>query len=220
MYTQPVDVGEREKCPTPVARDFDFVERPSQDFFCPVSLELLLEPQLTFCCGHHLSLETANRLRRENKPCPICNRERWDSVLDKYHRRRVHEVRVHCWYRDNGCEWEGELSELKKHSDSCERRLWECEHCGLKCLFEEGGKRHWCTCPKFPEPCPNNGCELGSVERCNMEQHRSVCSLEPVACEMKEFGCSVVVPRKEIATHMRESELQHLTAMTKLNLSV
>ena len=51
-----------------------------------------------------------------------------------------------------------------------------------------------------------------------MEQHRSVCSLEPVACEMKEFGCSVVVPRKELATHMRESELQHLTAMTVLNL--
>ena len=37
-----------------------------------------------------------------------------------------------------------------------------------------------------------------------MEQHLSVCPLEPVACEMKEFGCSVVVPRKELATHMRE----------------
>ena len=51
-----------------------------------------------------------------------------------------------------------------------------------------------------------------------MEQHRSVCPLEPVACEMKEFGCSVVVPRRELATHMRESELQHLMAMTALNL--
>ena len=56
------------------------------------------------------------------------------------------------------------------------------------------------------------------MERCNVEQHRSECSLEPVACEMKEFGCSVVVPRKELARHMRESELQHLTAMTMLNL--
>ena len=51
-----------------------------------------------------------------------------------------------------------------------------------------------------------------------MEQHHSVCPMEPVACEMKEFGCSVVVPRKELATHMKESELQHLTAMTMLNL--
>ena len=37
------------------------------------------------------------------------------------------------------------------------------------------------------------------------------------ACEMKEFGCSAVVPRKDLATHMRESELQHLRAMAVLN---
>ena len=203
--------------PHSVERDFFFVERPSQDFFCPVSLELLLEPQLTSCCGHHLSLEAATRLQREGKPCPMCNSEQWSAVLDKYHRRKVHEVRVRCWYKDNGCEWVGEVNELKQHADSCVKRPWECKYCALKCTYGEGEGKHWPTCLKFPEPCPNR-CEVGSVERCNVEQHRSVCSLEPVACEMKEFGCSVVVPRKELATHMRESELQHLTAMTVLNL--
>ena len=53
-----------------------------------------------------------------------------------------------------------------------------------------------------------------------MDQHRSVCCLEPVACEMKELGCNVVVPRKELAAHMKESGLQHLAAMTMLNLSL
>ena len=196
--------------------DFDFVETPSQDYFCPVSLELLLEPQLT-SCGHHLSLEAATRLQREGKPCPMCNNEQWSAVLDNYHRRKVHEVRVRCWYKDNGCEWVGEVNELKRHAESCVKRPWECKYCALKCTYGEGEGKHWPTCLKFPEPCPN-GCEIGSVERCNVEQHRSVCSLEPVACEMKEFGCSVVVPRKELAAHMRESELQHLTAMTVLNL--
>ena len=52
-------------------KDFDFVDRPPQDFFCPVSFELLLEPQLTSCCGHHLSIEAATRLQREGKACPI-----------------------------------------------------------------------------------------------------------------------------------------------------
>ena len=198
-------------------KEFDFVERPSQDFFCPVSFKLLLEPQLTSCCGHHLSLEAATRLQREGKPCPMCNGEEWSFVLDKYHRRRVHDMRVRCWHKENGCEWVGEVNELKRHADSCVKRPWECQYCALKCTYGEGEGKHWPTCNKFPEPCPN-GCEVGSVERCNMEQHRSVCSLEPVACEMKEFGCSVVVPRKELATHMRESELQHLTAMTMLNL--
>ena len=200
-------------------KDFDFVQRPVplEDFFCPVSFELLLEPQLTSCCGHHLSLEAATRLQREGKACPMCNAKQWSAVLDKYHRRKVHEVRVRCWHKDNGCVWVGEVNDLKRHAAACEKRPWECQYCALKCTYGEGEEKHWPVCLKFPEPCPN-GCEVGSVERCSMEQHRSVCSLEPVACEMKEFGCSVVVPRKELATHMRESELQHLTAMTVLNL--
>ena len=201
----------------PMERDYDFVERPSQDFFCPVSLELLLEPQQLSCCGNHLSLEAATRLQREGKPCPMCNEQEWNVVLDKYHRRRVHEVRVRCPHKGSGCDWVGEVNGLKGHADSCAKRPWECEYCGLKCTYGEGEGKHWLTCRKFPEPCPN-GCEVGSVERCNVEQHHSVCSLELMACEMKEFGCSVVVPRKDLATHMRESELQHLTAMAVLNL--
>ena len=147
----------------------------------------------------------------------MCNGEQWSAVLDKYHRRKVHEVRVHCWHKGNGCEWVGELNGLEKHAASCENHLWKCKYCGLRCEFVEGEDKHWPTCHKFPESCPNS-CEVVSVERCNMEQHCSVCPLDPVACEMKEFGCSVVVPRKELATHMKESELQHLTAMTMLNL--
>ena len=88
-------------------KEFDFVERPSQDFFCPVSLELLLEPQQMSCCGNHLSLEVATRLRKEGKSCPVCNGEQWSAMLDKYHRRRVHEVRVRCWNKDSGCGWVG-----------------------------------------------------------------------------------------------------------------
>ena len=198
-------------------KDFDFVEQPSQDFFCPVSLELLLEPQLTSCCGHHLSIEAAARLQREGRACPMCNEEQWQCMHDKNHRRKVLQVRIHCWHKDNGCGWIGEVNGLKRHTDSCELRPWECKYCGLKCTYGEGEAKHWPMCPKFPGPCPNS-CEVVSVERCNMEQHRSVCPMEPVACVMKEFGCSVVVPRKELVTHMKESELQHLTAMTMLNL--
>ena len=212
---QPLSMADNQ--PRSMKRDFDFVERPSQDFFCPVSLELLLEPQLTSCCGHHLSLEASARLHREGKACPMCNAEQWSAMLDKYHRRKVHEVRVRCWHKDFGCDWVGEVNGLKRHDDSCVNRPWECEYCGLRCTYEEGEGKHWPTCLKFPEPCPNT-CEVGFVERCNMEQHLSVCPLEPVSCEMKEFGCSVMVPRKELARHMRESELQHLTAMTVMNL--
>ena len=198
-------------------RDYDFVERPSQDFFCPVTLELLLEPQLTSCCGHHLSLEASSRLQREGKACPLCSETGWSTVLDKFHSRKVHELRVRCPHRASGCDWVGEVNGVERHAGCCPKRAWECQYCGLKCMYGEGEGEHWPTCSKFPEPCPN-GCGVGSVERCNVEQHHSVCSLEPVCCEMREFGCSAVVPRKDLPMHMRESELQHLTGMAVLNL--
>ena len=191
---------------SPLHRDVDFdkfAEQPSQDFFCPVSYEVLLEPQLTSCCGNHLSLEAATRLQKEGKPCPTCDGEQWQCMLDKNHRRKVHKVRVCCWYKEKGCEWVGEL---KRHAASCEMRPWVCDYCQT---YEEGEGKHWSTCPKFPESCPN-GCEVSRIQRCHMEQHRSVCCLEPVTCEMKELGCNVVFPRKELDTHMKESGLQHL----------
>ena len=198
-------------------KEFDLVERPPEDFFCPISLELLLEPQQTSCCGKHMSLEAVTRLREERKACPMCNSRQWSTVLDKYHRRRVQEVRVYCWQKENGCEWVGELSQVKRHDATCDKQYWECKHCGLVCVYREGEENHWPVCVRFPEPCPNQ-CEVGRVARCDMEQHRNVCPLEPVTCTMKEFGCRAVVPRRELAKHMEESELRHLTAMTMLNL--
>ena len=47
------------KIPQLPEKEYDFVEEPSQDYICPVTLELLRDPQQTTCCGHHLSLEAA-----------------------------------------------------------------------------------------------------------------------------------------------------------------
>ena len=201
----------------PTTPNYDFVEQPLQDFFCPVTMELLMEPQLTSCCGHHLSAEASARLQREGKACPMCNEQQWTAALDKYHRRRAREICVRCPHKRSGCDWEGEVGDLERHAASCPKRPWKCPHCAVRYTYGEGEGKHWPACRKFPEPCPN-GCEVGSVERCYLEQHHKECPLEPVACEMREFGCSAVVPRKDLATHMMESELQHLTAMAVLNL--
>ena len=204
--------------PRNVTPEYDFVvPEPSKDFFCPVTLELLMEPQQTSCCGNHLSPEASARLQREGKACPMCLKQQWTAALDKYHRRQVHQIRVRCPHKRSGCDWVGELGDHKRHAASCPKRPWECPHCALRLTYGEGEGKHWPACSKFPEPCPN-GCGVGSVERCHLEQHLRECPLELVGCEMKEFGCSAVVPRRDLPTHMRESELHHLTAMAVLNL--
>ena len=101
------------------AMEFDFVEQPSKEFFCPVTFELLLEPYLTTCCGNHLSQRAVNRLKQEKKPCPICKEPELATVLDKFHRRRVHEVKVRCPHTSSGCEWVGEVGELNRHTETC-----------------------------------------------------------------------------------------------------
>ena len=99
--------------------ELDFVNRPSEDFFCPVTFELLLEPHLTLCCGNHLSQRAVTRLKSEGKPCPICKEPDLATVLDKFHRRKVRAVQVHCPHTTGGCEWAGEVGELSQHIQTC-----------------------------------------------------------------------------------------------------
>ena len=67
--------------------EFDFVEQPSEDFFCPVTFELLLNPHRTTCCGHHLSEKAVNRLQHEGKPCPMCKEPKLVTMPDKFFKR-------------------------------------------------------------------------------------------------------------------------------------
>ena len=102
-----------------VEEDYPFVEQPSEDFFCPVTLGLLLQPHLTSCCGKHLSQEAATRIQREGKPCPRCKRPYWRTMKNKDFRRQVNELRVFCHNEDRGCGWQGELSDLERHVQDC-----------------------------------------------------------------------------------------------------
>ena len=101
------------------AQDYLFVEQPSDDFFCPVTYGLLLQPHLTSCCGKHLSEEAACRIRREGGACPLCNMACWSTMLNKHFQRQVNELVVFCLHDDRGCGWQGELSDLERHVQSC-----------------------------------------------------------------------------------------------------
>ena len=90
----------------------------TQEYFCPVTLELLHDPKQTECCGHHLSAEVVSRLQREGKSCPLCNDPNFTVSNDKYFKRKVKELRVRCSHRRSGCEWVGELGDLDLHSNS------------------------------------------------------------------------------------------------------
>ena len=99
--------------------DYQFVEQPSDDFFCPVTMGLLLNPHETSCCGKHLSQEAAIRILKEGGACPLCNAANWATVLSKHFQREVKQLHVLCRYQDKGCKWKGELAAFQLHIQSC-----------------------------------------------------------------------------------------------------
>ena len=194
------------------------VEQPDQDCFCPVSLELLTEPYLTSCCGHHISKQVVDRLIRERKPCPMCKEENFTAQVDKYFKRKViNTLKVRCPHKKNRCEWVGELGDLNNHSTSCPKRPWKCQYCDLETTFDVGSNEHTPNCTQYPLPCPNQ-CEIGTVPRCDAEKHLLVCPLQLVECEFINVGCEVNVPRRDLTRHMTENVQHHLMSATLLNL--
>ena len=203
----------------PPEQEYDFIEDVPQEFFCPVTFELLRDPQLTTCCGHLLSRRVVTKLQQEGKPCPICKDPSFPSVPNKHFKRKVEELKVRCSYERNGCTWEGELGNLDQHSKSCPKRPWQCQHCGFRGTYDIGTTDHLPNCTKHPEPCPNQ-CDIGTVPRCDMEKHLTECPLQLVECEFTQAGCQEKIPRQDMPRHMEEGAQRHLLNMSLLNLSL
>ena len=88
--------------------EYDFVKKPSKDYLCPVTFELLTNPQQTSsCCGHHLSRAAADRLKRQGDACPLWNDWPLKTTDDPFFRRQVMAFKVRCSNKALGCEWVG-----------------------------------------------------------------------------------------------------------------
>ena len=197
--------------------DYDFVEQPDQDYYCPVSLELLTQPHQTDCCGHHLSQQAIDRLTRDKKPCPICKEDDFATHVDKFFKRKVRQLKVYCPYKKSECKWTGELGDLDQHTTSCPKSPWSCPYCPFQSTQDIGPTDHAPECDYQPIPCPNH-CEVDTVPRCHAEKHLLTCPLQLVDCEFASVGCNVRVPRKDLGGHMTESAQHHLMTATLLNL--
>ena len=200
-------------------QEYNFIEDLPQDFFCPVTFELLRDPQLTTCCGHILSRRVVTKLQQEGKPCPMCKDPSFPSVPNKHFKRKVEELKVRCSHTRNGCTWEGQLGNLDQHLKSCPKRPWQCQHCDFRGTYDIGTTDHLPNCTKYPEPCPNQ-CDIGTVPRCDMEKHLTECPLQLVECEFAQAGCREKVPRQDLSRHMEEGAQHHLLSMSLLNLSL
>ena len=215
-------------------------EKVPDKFLCSICTKLLREAQLTLCCGQHFCESCLDywfkRLTR--KSCPHCRKVNFEHVTNKERIREINELKIHCTHHREGCQWIGELGDLRTHLDSeggcgyvevecpndcgdamkrndlnthlnsCPQRIVACQYCHLEDTYV-GMNDHYSRCPKFPLVCPNR-CGAKMIHRENILKHCEKCPLELVECPFKEAGCTVMPFRKDRASHMVTNQQEHL----------
>ena len=192
----------------PHDEEYDFVEQPSRDFFCPVTFDVLLEPYLSECCGHHLSETAYRQLQAQGKPCPVCKEEPLKAVKDKYHKRRVSSLMVRCPHKAEGCEWEGELGSLEQHLNA-KSSAGECRYVNVDCPYACGGrvqrpslKKHKSKrCPLRPFTCQY--CNHKATHQKITKEHWPVCEKYPLPCP-NECG-EKEIERQHLKGHLEQT---------------
>ena len=77
---------------------------------------------------------------------------------------------------------------------------------------EDVTTNHWSLCAYYPENCPNKCGKI--LQRQNLAIHvSSSCPLAEVDCDFKEVGCHTTLLRKEMAAHLSENVMNHLSLM-------
>ena len=186
--------------------EYDFIEQPPEEFFCPVTLAVLLEPYLTQCCGNHLSQEAYQRL--QGRPCPVCREGNLTAVKDKFHRRKVLSLKVRCPHKAEGCEWQGELRGLEQHLNT-NSSVGECQYVDVDCPCACGErvqrrrlKKHQSKrCPLRPFACQY--CNHKATHQEVTKEHWPVCEKYPLPCP-NECG-EEEIERQHLKGHLEQT---------------
>ena len=141
--------GEKTTRNLACSSDISFVVPVPQEIevYCSVCLDLMLDPQLSSCCGHHFCLRCLREVQRRHTVCPLCKEPKFSAILNKNLQRTILNFRVFCPLKGNGCSWQGYVKGLSGH------------------LLE--GQREG-ECPYVTVPC-DNGCSL-MVERSRLRE--------------------------------------------------
>ncbi len=171
--------------------------------------------------------------------CPNCRRA-GKRFRDHRSDRQIKSLKIMCTKAGEGCDWVGMLSELDDHTqkqcgyctvtcphpecaeevmasdlrhhidEKCPYRNYSCPDCQKSGPYQSIVTTHREECPAVEVECPN-GCEAGGITRGSLRQHRTVCTMEVVACTYAEAGCEVRIMRKELEAHGKDSLELHLS---------
>ena len=146
----------------------------------------------------------------------------WMDELGKLkqhlNRKPSNETRLEgCGFTDVLCQYCKKFiprKDIPAHeTETCPKKPYTCQYCGLSSVLDDIRENHWPVCPHFPVPCPY---ECGEIpQRQGLEIHmEKECLLTPVLCKFRYAGCEVELTRRDMANHLRDSVIDHMTLMS------
>ena len=151
--------------------DQEFTGEVSERFICQICTKVLAEPHLAVCCGQHFCESCLKEWfeKHYEESCPHCRAEGEDfnHVINKGLRSEISQLKVRCsnWKQGKGCDWIGELGQLKHHLESENGCGFVFVSCPNKCGEEMYGFKQ-------------------QFKRMDLNQHlRLECILRPHECE-------------------------------------
>ncbi len=114
---------------------YDFVNTIPEKLTCSICTNVLSDPCLTECCGQHFCQRCLQFwLKARNKTCPHCRTVNFAHILDKSVTLEINKLMIRCSHNEEGCEWVGELGDLRTHLDSKQGCAYEQVGCPCGCM--------------------------------------------------------------------------------------
>ncbi len=95
--------------------DYVFVSCTTKSLECSICLLTVRDPHVSSCCGNQFCYVCINRIQQDDKPCPLCNESSFTTFLHKGVAREIKAMKVYCPEKTQGCDWQGELGQVKQH---------------------------------------------------------------------------------------------------------
>ena len=137
-----------------------FLEQPQPRYYCLICHSVMRDPHIVMCCCKKMCGACIERVHHSGQPCPTCREPDFVMYPERDLNSEILDLKVRCTHHTNGCEWVGELRDLKKHTDP-----------------EKGG------CGFIQVKCPY-GCPVAYL-RHESDNHESVCTNLPPELQIK-----------------------------------
>ena len=201
--------------------EYNFVDEPHDRYICLICHLPSRDPQMTGeCCRGQIMckpcIDYARKIRPSANICPICRKEGLVTYPNFQLDREIRCLHVYCINKERGCEWQGEVNNIKDHlgnSNGCQFQEVECTNSCGRMIERRNLTTHAGTeCPRRKVNCEY--CHDITLEYQLMELlHINKCPKFPIPCPNK---CNVgTVPRENMEKHKGECQLEVIECSNK-----